>query len=70
MSKQIIVTQRMVVDGKPLLISLIQNPLIDDVLVTEARLQATTIEEGGADDSERRVDRSVRDYLIRLGVER
>lgn len=70
MSKQVIVTQRMVVDGKPLLVSLIQNPLIDDVLVTEARLQATDIEEGNVSNTDRRVARDVRDYLIRLGVER
>lgn len=70
MSKQIIITQRMVVDGKPLLVSLIQNPLIDDVLITEARLQATDIEEGNSANPDRRVDREVRDYLIRLGVER
>jgi len=69
-SKQIIITQRMVVDGKPLLVSLIQNPLIDDVLITEARLQATDIEEGNSANPDRRVDREVRDYLIRLGVER
>ena len=71
MSKQIIVAQRMVVDGKPLLVSLIQNPLIDDVLITEARLQATAVEEGtAADATDHRVERAVRDFLIRLGVER
>ena len=69
MSNQIINTQRMIVDGKPLLISLIQNPLIDDVLVTEARLQATDIEEGVTSNPDRRVGRDVRDFLIRLGVE-
>lgn len=70
MSKQIIITQRMIVDGKPLLVSLIQNPLIDDVLITEARLQATDIEEGNGSNPDHRVDRDVRDFLIRLGVER
>lgn len=70
MSKQVIVTQKMVVDGKPLLVSLIQNPTIDDVLVTEARLQATDIEEGNVVNEDRRVERDVRDFLIRLGVER
>jgi hypothetical protein len=69
-SKQIIVTQRLVVEGKPLIVSLIQNPLIDDVLITEARLQATDIEEGNISNADHRVDRDVRDYLIRLGVER
>ena len=69
MSNQIINTQRMIVDGKPLLISLIQNPLIDDVLITEARLQATDIEERVTSNSDRRVGRDVRDFLIRLGVE-
>lgn len=69
MSNQVIITQRLIVDGKPLLVSLIQNPLIDDVLITEARLQATDIEEGNG-PSDRRVGRDVRDFLIRLGVER
>lgn len=70
MSNQVIVTQKMIVNGVPLIVSLIQNPLIDDVLVTEARLQATNIEEGNTETSDHRVDRSVRDFLIRLGVER
>jgi len=69
MSNQIIVTQRMIVEGKPLLVSLIQNPLIDDVLITEARLQATDIEEGNTASTDRRVARDIRDFLIRLGVE-
>lgn len=70
MSNQVIVTQKMVVEGKPLIVSLIQNPLIDDVLVTEARLQATDIEENATSNPDRRVGRDVRDFLIRLGVER
>ena len=70
MSNQIIITNRLVVDGKPLLVSLIQNPLIDDVLVTEARLQAVDIENRSGTDPDRRVGRDVRDFLIRLGVER
>ena len=70
MSNQVIITNRMIVDGKPLLVSLIQNPLIDDVLITEARLQATNIEERVSSNSDRRVGRDVRDFLIRLGVER
>ena len=70
MSNQIVVSQRMIVEDKPLLVSLIQNPLIDDVLITEARLQATDIEEGNSANPDRRVGRDVRDFLIRLGVER
>lgn len=70
MSNQVIVTQRLIVEGKPLLVSLIQNPLIDDVLITEARLQATDIEEGNTANTDHRVGRDVRDFLIRLGVER
>lgn len=60
---------RMIVDGKPMLYNIISNPLIDDVVITEARLQAYEIENGTLEEG-RRVDRGVRDFLIRLGVER
>lgn len=70
MNSQIIITQRLVVDGKPMIVSLIQNPTIDDILVTEAQIQATTIEEQSEVNPDRRVERDIRDFLIRLGVER
>lgn len=60
---------RMIVNGRPVIVNLITNPLIDDVIVTEARIMASEIENGPLDD-DRRVERGVRDFLIRLGVER
>ena len=65
------VSLRLVVDGDPLLITLIQNVTIDDVLNTEARIQATSIETGDPSlVASRQVNKSILDYLIRLGVER
>lgn len=60
---------RLVVDGRPVLYRVLSNPVIDDVVISEARLQAFQIENGSLDES-RRVDRGIRDFLIRLGVER
>lgn len=60
---------RMIVDGRPVIVNLITNPLIDDVIIVEARILASEIENGPLNDN-RRVDRGVRDFLIRLGVER
>lgn len=65
------VVTSLVVDGERLKITLLQSPLIDDIIVTEARVQATSIETKNKDMLQgRRVDRNLRDYLIRLGVER
>jgi len=63
------ITERLVIEGVPYIVRLIDSPTIDDVLVTEAQLQAATIE-GFPIDPNRRVDRDVRDFLIRLGVDR
>ncbi len=63
------VESRMIVDGQPVIIKLISHPLIDDVVITESRLQAYNIQ-NGISDTEHRVDRGMRDFLIRLGVER
>lgn len=63
------VESRMVVDGRPVIIRVISNPTIDDVVITEARIYAAELE-GGTIDEDRRVQRDVRDFLIRLGVER
>lgn len=63
------VEQRFIVDGKPVLIKLINNPTIDDVIVAEARVYATSIERGNV-DPDRQVARDMRDFLIRLGVEK
>lgn len=69
MKERQVAEARMIVDGKPMLYNIISNPLIDDVVITEARLQAYEIENGTLEEG-RRVDRGVRDFLIRLGVER
>lgn len=69
MSEQTTVQVRLIVNGTPIVVGLISNPLIDDVLLTEARIQAFSIEQQ-VDISDRRVSRDIRDYLIRLGVER
>jgi hypothetical protein len=71
MSEQLVVPQKMVIDGNPVDVTLIQNPIIDDVLVTEAEIQASAIWSSDSSlVSDRRVSRDIRDYLIRLGVER
>ena len=62
---------RFLVEGLPVLFKLINNPTIDDVVVSEARRQATIIESGPLDDdAEHRVPRDIRDFLIRLGVDK
>lgn len=70
MANYSVIPVKVVIQGKPFIISLIENPIIDDVLITEARIQAISIynQDDSADD--RIVDRGIRDYLIRLGVER
>jgi len=62
------IESRFNVEGKPVIIKLINNPTIDDVINTEARVQASSIE-SGKELTDRRVQRSLRDYLIRLGIE-
>lgn len=60
---------RLIVDGRPVIYKVISNPLIDDVVIAEMRILASEIENGPT-DPDRRVDRGIRDFLIRLGVER
>ena len=60
---------RLVVDGRPVLYRVLSNPIIDDVVIAEARLQAFQIENGKKNE-DHRVERGIRDFLIRLGVER
>jgi hypothetical protein len=64
------ISTRLIVDGRPLVVTYIQNPTIEDVMSTEAKIQAAAIanQDGSADN--RVVDRDIRDFLIRLGVER
>jgi hypothetical protein len=64
------VESKILLEGKSYSIKLIHNPTVDDVVITEARIQAAEISNGDVLVDERRVQRDVRDFLIRLGVER
>jgi hypothetical protein len=57
------------VNGVPYTVTFIDSPTIDDVVVTESRIYAAEIMNSST-PMDRRVDRDVRDILIRLGVER
>lgn len=61
---------RYIVAGKPVFINLIENPTIDDVVVTEARVYAASLDRRDPTLNDRRVSRDIRDFLIRIGVER
>ena len=58
----------MVVAGKRIKVFLIQNPTIDDVLLTEAQLWAYYVETADPLIPDRRVSRGIRNFLIQLGV--
>lgn len=61
--------QDLVVDGQVVRATLIEDPNIDDVIATEARVYGYQLFTGTV-DPERRVDRDVRDILVRFGVVR
>ncbi len=69
MSDRQVVNTRFLIAGRPVKINLIHNPLVDDLLITEAQIQAYAIEHK-VDISTRRIPRDIRDFLIRLNVER
>lgn len=56
------------IDGQRYSVFIVDNPTIDDVMVVEMQLYAAELANGVSTD--RRVDRGVRDLLIKLGVER
>lgn len=60
---------KLTADGVPYTMFLVDRPTIEDVMVVEMKLKAAEImnEESNPDY---RVDRGVRDFLIRMGVER
>jgi len=60
---------KMVVEGRSLTITLIDSIVIDDVVSTEAQVQALSLLNDGVTVSGRRVDRTIRNYLVRIGVE-
>lgn len=62
-------TSDIYVDGKTYKVSVIENPNVDDVLITEAQIHARAVSTGES-VADRRVERSLRDYLVRFGVGR
>jgi hypothetical protein len=64
------ITTKVLLNGQPYSIFLVDNPTIDDVLAVEMRLYAAELMNGVSQDANHRVSRDVRDVLIRLGVER
>lgn len=60
---------RVVENGRPYTVFIVDNPTIDDVLVIEMKMRAAEIMNNEVVDGYR-VNRDIRDVLIRLGVER
>lgn len=69
MAAQNVVHTQLVDNGVVYNVKLIENPTIDDILVTEAKIYAHSMATGTVDES-RRVGRDIRDFLINTGVER
>jgi hypothetical protein len=64
------INSQLVVNGIPTEFTLIQNPTIEDVLIGEARVQATSIETNNpALVAGRVVPRAIRNFLIMIGIE-
>jgi len=59
----------MVDNGSVYNVKLIENPTIDDILVTEAKIYAYSMATSTVDTT-RRVGRDIRNFLINIGVER
>lgn len=57
------------VDGRPYTVLLIDNPTIDDVMVVEMKLRASELM-AETPNPDRKVEKDVRDALIRLGIDR
>lgn len=70
MSVRQLISQNVALGGVSYQISLIENPTIDDVVITEARLQAAAIEGRQGVLEDHFVSRDIKDFLIRLGVDR
>jgi hypothetical protein len=62
-------TGSVIINGRSYDLTVVENPTIDDVMVSEMKVQAQKVAES-IDVSDRRVSRSIRDFLVRLGVER
>jgi hypothetical protein len=63
------INTKVFVDGRPYTILLIDNPTIDDVMVVEMKLKAAELMTN-TPQPDRKVEKEVRDTLIRLGVDR
>ena len=63
------VYSKVTINGQIYNIKLINNPTIDDIVETEARIYAIGRKNGQVDEN-RYVKRSIKDFLIRVGVER
>jgi hypothetical protein len=63
------INTQVTMDGKPYTILLIDNPTIDDVMVVEMKLKAAEYLTN-TPQPDRKVEKDVRDALIRLGVDR
>jgi len=70
MADRSVIPSRMVVEGRPLIINLIENPTIDDVVITEARIYAASLDNSDPTINDRKVSRNILDFLIRQNVER
>lgn len=55
--------------GQTVTLTLIENPTVDDVVVSEMKVQAQSVAEQ-VEITDRHVSRDIRDFLVRLGVER
>ena len=62
------VEDTLIIDGNLVTVKLIDGPLVDDILEAEARVFAHSLV-SGADLSERRTPRDIRDFLIKIGLE-
>lgn len=61
-------TQQVIVDGKVYNITAVDHSTIDDVIIAESIIYAVGKIHNSIDDT-RRVDLSIRNYFIKLGVE-
>jgi hypothetical protein len=64
------IVQNVIIDGSAYEITLFDNPTIDDVVVAEARIHAASIDGRPNLVEGRVVSREIRDFLIRLGVDK
>jgi hypothetical protein len=63
------ILSRFVVSGELSTVRFIESPSMDDLVSAEARLQADSMDRSYS-LTDHRVDRTLRDYFVRLGVER